>query len=47
MFRVEGVALMFDEIKASLAAFGVHFDTYFNEKDLHDRGELAPRARTG
>jgi arginyl-tRNA synthetase len=40
VFRVTGVALMFDEIKASLAAFGVHFDTYFNEKDLHDRGEL-------
>jgi arginyl-tRNA synthetase len=39
-FRVEGVALMFDEIKASLAGFGVHFDTYFNEKDLHTRGEL-------
>src|SRR5215475_5137859 len=39
-FRVDGVALMFDEIKASLAEFGVHFDVYFNEKDLHDRGEL-------
>ncbi len=39
-FRVEGVALMFDEIKASLVGFGVHFDTYFNEKDLHSRGEL-------
>ncbi|MFF5174949.1 arginine--tRNA ligase [Micromonospora sp. NPDC000089] len=39
-FRIEGVALMFAEIKASLAAFGVHFDTYFNEKDLHERGEL-------
>ncbi|SCL18683.1 arginyl-tRNA synthetase [Micromonospora nigra] len=40
VFRVEGVALMFDEIKASLRDFGVEFDTYFNEKDLHDRGEL-------
>ena len=40
MFRVEGVALMFAEIKPSLADFGVHFDVYFNEKDLHDRGEL-------
>jgi arginyl-tRNA synthetase len=39
-FRVEGVELMFAEIKASLDQFGVHFDTYFNEKDLHDRGEL-------
>lgn len=40
VFRVEGVKLMFAEIKQSLAEFGVHFDTYFNEKDLHDRGEL-------
>ena len=40
VFRVEGVKLMFAEIKASLDEFGVHFDTYFNEKDLHDRGEL-------
>ncbi|MEV7226727.1 arginine--tRNA ligase [Polymorphospora sp. NPDC051019] len=40
IFRAEGVALMFDEIKSSLTQFGVHFDTYFNEKDLHDRGEL-------
>ncbi len=39
-FRVEGVELMFAEIKRSLADFGVHFDVYFNEKDLHDRGEL-------
>src|SRR5262249_45675133 len=39
-FRKEGVALMFDEIRSSLARFGVHFDTYFNEKDLHERGEL-------
>jgi len=40
IFRVEGIALMFDQIKASLTEFGVHFDRYFNEKELHDRGEL-------
>jgi arginyl-tRNA synthetase len=40
LFRVEGVALMFDEIKSSLASFGVHFDRYFSEQELHDRGEL-------
>jgi len=40
VFRVEGVGLMFDEIKSSLAGFGVHFDRYFNEKELHDSGEL-------
>ncbi|MBG0561867.1 arginine--tRNA ligase [Actinoplanes aureus] len=39
-FRRVGVDLMFAEIRKSLADFGVHFDTYFNEKDLHDRGEL-------
>jgi arginyl-tRNA synthetase len=40
VFRVEGVKLMFAEIRQSLDEFGVHFDNYFNEKDLHDRGEL-------
>jgi arginyl-tRNA synthetase len=40
VFRVEGVALMFDEVKSKLTEFGVHFDRYFNEKELHDRGEL-------
>ncbi|NUT38284.1 MAG: arginine--tRNA ligase [Hamadaea sp.] len=40
IFRVEGVQLMFEQIKESLAQFGTHFDVYFNEKDLHDRGEL-------
>jgi arginyl-tRNA synthetase len=39
-FRRVGVDLMFAEIKQSLTDFGVHFDTYFNEKDLHNRGEL-------
>ncbi|WFE30255.1 arginine--tRNA ligase [Solwaraspora sp. WMMD791] len=40
LFRVEGVALMLDEIKSSMADFGTHFDTFFHEKDLHSRGEL-------
>jgi arginyl-tRNA synthetase len=40
VFRRDGMALMFDEIRDSLAAFGVKFDVYFNEKDLHDKGEL-------
>ncbi|KKK06181.1 arginine--tRNA ligase [Micromonospora sp. HK10] len=40
VFRVEGVELMFAEIRSSLRDFGVEFDTYFNEKDLHERGEL-------
>jgi arginyl-tRNA synthetase len=40
IFRRVGVDLMFAEIKESLTEFGVRFDTYFNEKDLHERGEL-------
>jgi arginyl-tRNA synthetase len=40
LFRVEGIELMFAEIKLSLAGFGSHFDVYFNERDLHGRGEL-------
>ncbi|GAA2522186.1 arginine--tRNA ligase [Pilimelia columellifera] len=40
LFRVEGIALMFDEIRTSLADFGVMFDVYFNEKDLHTGGRL-------
>ena len=40
VFRTEGVALMFNEIKATLTEFGTHFDVYFNEKELHDKGEL-------
>ncbi|MEU1810146.1 arginine--tRNA ligase [Micromonospora aurantiaca (nom. illeg.)] len=40
VFRNEGVQLMFAEIKSSLRDFGVEFDTYFNEKALHDGGAL-------
>jgi arginyl-tRNA synthetase len=41
VFRSEGVALMSDEIKTSLAGFGVHFDVYFAEQELRDRDELS------
>ena len=40
VFRRVGVDLMFAEIRQSLTQFGVTFDVYFNEKDLHNRGEL-------
>jgi arginyl-tRNA synthetase len=40
VFRSAGVELMFAEIRSSLARFGVTFDVYFNEKDLHERGAL-------
>jgi arginyl-tRNA synthetase len=40
IFRRDGVELMFAEIRASLAEFGVVFDVYFNERDLHDSHAL-------
>jgi arginyl-tRNA synthetase len=40
VFRREGVDLMFTEIKASLADFGVHFDVYFHENSLHESGAV-------
>ncbi|MEU5153343.1 arginine--tRNA ligase [Glycomyces sp. NPDC021274] len=40
VFHEVGVELMFAEIKNDLDNFGTHFDVYFNEKDLHDKGEL-------
>jgi arginyl-tRNA synthetase len=34
----QAVALMIARVKASLAAFGVEFDTWFSEKSLHEPG---------
>jgi len=39
-FRVLGVDLMFTEIKSSLHHFGVEFDVYFHENDLHESGAV-------
>ena len=39
-FRSRGVALMFEEIKSSLHEFGVDFDVYFHEDDLHESGAV-------
>ncbi|CAN5267126.1 arginine--tRNA ligase [soil metagenome] len=39
-FRSNGVDLMFGEIKQSLHDFGVDFDVYFHENDLHDSGAV-------
>jgi len=39
-FRSIGVDLMFGEIKASLHDFGVDFDVYFHENDLHASGAV-------
>jgi arginyl-tRNA synthetase len=40
VFRARGVSLMFDEIKQSLADFGVTFDVYFHENSLHESGAV-------
>jgi arginyl-tRNA synthetase len=40
VFRAVGVELMFAEIKASLHDFGVDFDVYFHEDDLHKSGAV-------
>ena len=39
-FRHHGVELMFDRIKQTLHRFGVDFDVYFNERDLHASGAV-------
>ncbi|MCK5892441.1 MAG: arginine--tRNA ligase [Aeromicrobium sp.] len=39
-FRAEGVERMFGEIKQSLHDFGVDFDVYFHENDLHESGAV-------
>ena len=44
IFRRDGVELMFTEIKASLHDFGVDFDVYFHENDLHESGAVDGRS---
>ncbi|MRH28814.1 arginine--tRNA ligase [Microbacterium sp. SYP-A9085] len=39
-FRALGVGFMFDEIKQSLHEFGVDFDVYFHENNLHESGAV-------
>ncbi|MGH3497599.1 MAG: arginine--tRNA ligase [Nocardioidaceae bacterium] len=40
VFRAVGVGMMFDEVKQSLADFGVQFDVYFHENSLHESGAV-------
>ncbi len=40
LFRSVGVELMFGDIKAALHEFGVSFDVYFHENDLHESGAV-------
>ena len=40
IFRAYGVDLMFGDIKKSLHDFGVDFDVYFHENNLHESGDV-------
>ncbi len=40
VFRSVGVELMFGDIKKSLHDFGVDFDVYFHENDVHESGAV-------
>lgn len=40
VFRASGVDFMFGDIKASLHDFGVDFDVYFHENELHESGSV-------
>jgi arginyl-tRNA synthetase len=40
VFRSVGVELMFGDIKKSLQDFGVNFDVYFHENELHESGAV-------
>jgi len=40
VFREVGVGLMFEEIKRTLRDFGVEFDVFFHENNLHEGGAV-------
>jgi arginyl-tRNA synthetase len=40
VFRAVGVEFMFGDIKKSLEDFGVHFDVYFHENEVHESGAV-------
>ena len=40
VFRSVGVELMFGDIKASLHEFGIKFDVFFHENELHESGDV-------
>jgi arginyl-tRNA synthetase len=46
VFAERGVAAMVADIRATLDGFGVHFDTFFSEKTLHESGALEKAVTT-
>jgi arginyl-tRNA synthetase len=45
-FAERGVAAMVADIRSTLDGFGVHFDTFFSEKSLHESGALEKAVST-
>jgi arginyl-tRNA synthetase len=41
IFRTVGVGMMFDLVKSTLTSFGVEFDVWFHEDDLHSSGRVS------
>jgi arginyl-tRNA synthetase len=39
-FRERGYPLLLEEIRSSLERFGVHFDVWFSERSLHEKGSI-------
>lgn len=46
VFAERGVAAMVADIRSTLDGFGVHFDTFFSEKTLHESGALEKAVST-
>jgi arginyl-tRNA synthetase len=46
VFAERGVAAMVADIRSTLDGFGVHFDTFFSEKSLHESGALEKAVST-
>jgi arginyl-tRNA synthetase len=46
IFAQRGVAAMVADIRATLDGFGVHFDTFFSERTLHESGALEKAVAT-
>ncbi len=46
VFADRGVAAMVADIRATLDGFGVHFDTFFSERTLHESGALEKAVAT-
>ena len=45
-FKQSAVAVIFEEIKATMARMGIVFDVFYNESDLYQRGEIESTLQT-